>query len=247
MVQAFGQGFPGDHDLRARLALPLDPSQMRTPRIPTISVSAKHPAYPGPRVTSGYPTSCPQSRSVPSNYTLPSNLQPFPLPPQDPSTHSSPMYFNDYLKLHNQLAIPLPLQPVHDSIYTSSSHGVMPNTSAPGYPTSPPQQRYSHGRSWSDATSSHQSNLTTSMALDDNTGDSWPYHLASVPTVPSEMPRGRGPHGDPGPAQAQAHGPSLPVHRNYSSPQQPEEPASSSTYKYQTWEELARELGFQNK
>jgi len=245
MAQAFGQGFLGDRDLRARLALPLDTSQMQTPRISTIS--PEHPAYLDSRVTSGYPSS--QSGLVPSNYTLPPNVQPFPLPEQnqrplqqatgDLSTQSPPMCFSDYLKLHNQLAIPLPLPLGDDSLYTSS-HGVMPNASVPGYPTST-QQRYSHAGTWSDATSGHRSNPTASMALDDNAGGNWPYHLASFP---SEVHGERGPHGD----QTAAHGSGLRIHRNYSSPQQQEEPSpTTSNHKYQTWEELARELGFQNK
>jgi hypothetical protein len=81
------------------------------------------------------------------------------------------------------------------------------------------------------------------MALDDNVGDNWPYHL---PSFQGEVPEGRGPRGD----QGAAHASGLHIYRNYSSPQQLEEPESSSTTsnnKYQTWEELARELGFQNK
>lgn len=246
MVQAFGQGFPCDQDLRARLALPLDTSQLQTPRIST--VSAEYQAYPGSRVISDHPSS--RSRSVPSNHTQPSNIvQQFSHPAQDQSpgqqvmgnlpTHSSTMYFNDYFKMHNQLAIPLPLPlpTVNDPIY-ASSHGVIPHPSAPEYSPSA-HQHYSHTGTWTGAPSGHQSNPSTSMALDDNAGDNWPYHQASFPTG------GRGPHGD----QGVAHGAGLHTHQNYSSSQQLQGPESSSTssHKYQTWEELAHELGFHNK
>ena len=244
MAKAFGQGFPGDQELRARLARPLDTSQSQTPRI---SVSAEHQAYPGSRITSDHPSS--QSRSVPSNHMLSSNIQQFPLPAQDQSplqqvvghlpTHSPPMYFNDYLKLHNQLAIPLPSPTANDSIY-ASSHGVIPNSSAPGRSTSA-YQRHSHTHTWTYTPSSHQSDPTTSMALDDNTADNWPYHRASFP---NELPGERGPHG----GQGVAHGSGLYIHRNYNPPQRPVESSSTaSSHKYQTWEELAHELGFHNR
>ena len=245
MVRAFGQSFPVDQDLRARLALPLDTSQVQTPRIST--VSAEYQTYPGSRVTSDHPSS--QSRPVPPNHTQPSNIvQQFSHPGQDqspqqvmgnPATHSPTMSFNDYLKMHNQLATPLslPSPTVHDSIY-ASSHGVISHPSAPRYSPSA-HQHYSHTGTWTGASSGHQSNPTTSMALDDNAGDNWPYHQTSFPTG------GRGPHGD----QGGAHGSGLHIHQNYSSSQQLEGPGSSSTssHKYQTWEELARELGFHNK
>ena len=249
MVQAFGQGFPGDHDLRARLAIPLDTSQLQTPRIST--VSAEYQAYPGSRVTSSHPSS--QSRSVPPNHTQPSNIvQQFPPPAQAQSpgqqvmgnlpTHSQTMYFNDYLKMHNQLAIPLPLPlpTANDPLY-ASSHAVIPHTSAPGY-SSLAHQHYSHTGTWTGAPSGHQSNPTTSMALDDNAGDNWHYHQASFP---NELPGEHGPHGD----QGVAHASGLHIHQNYSSSQQLEGPGSSSTssHNYQTWEELAHELGFHNK
>lgn len=246
MAQAFGQGFPCDQDLRARLVLPLDTPQLRTPHIST--VSAEHQAYPGSRVISGHPSS--QSRSVLSNHMLPSNVQQFPLPAQDQSppqqvignlpTHSPPMYFNDYLKLHNQFAIPLPLPTANESIY-ASSHGVIRNSSSPGFSTSA-HQPYSHTRTWTDAPSSHQSDPTTSMALDDNVGDNhWPYHLASFP---NELPGERGPYG----GQGVTHGSGLHVHRNHDPLQQLEGSSSTtSSHKYQTWEELAHELGLHKK
>lgn len=77
------------------------------------------------------------------------------------------------------------------------------------------------------------------MARGDNAGDNWSYHLGSFPSGP---PGECGPHGDQG--AAQASGPQ--THGNYESPQQAEEPESSSdtsSYKHQTWEQLARELG----
>lgn len=238
MVKAFGNRFPSDQDLRSRLALPLDTSQMQTPRISTMS--AKHQASPGSRIICDYP-------SLP-NYALPPDVPHFTLPVQDQSplqremtdisTDSSPMYFNDYMKLHNQLATPLPLRPVNDSIY-ASSHGVIPNPSFSERSASA-HQRYSHTRTRSYATSSRRSNPTTPIAQGGTAGDHWSYYLAPFP---SEMPGGRGPHGD----QGVAHGSDPHIHQNYSPLQQSEGPESFSTtsnYKHQTWEELARELGF---
>jgi hypothetical protein len=243
MAQAFGQGISSDHGLRSRLSLPLHTSQMPIPGISTIA--GEHQASPGSRVTTVYHSS--QSRSVPSNYAPRSDVQQFPLPPQDQSLlqqavvdlsiDSPPMYFNDYLKLHNQLATSLPLRPANDPIYASShSHGVIDNRSASGYSTSA-QQHYSRTRAWSDATSSHPSNPTTSMARDEHTGENWSYHPVSFP---SEIHRQRGLHED-----QRARGSSFHIHQSSSAPQQPEDSASTAPkHKHQTWEELAREIGF---
>jgi len=243
MVRAFGSNFSRDQDLRSRLAQPLDTSQIQTPRIS--AVPAGHQVSSGTRVASGHRSS--QSRSGPSRYPASSTVQQTPLPSEgqrplqrammDLPTHSPTMNFNDYLKLHNQIAPPLPFGQANESVY-AAAHGVIPNPSAAGY-SPPAQQRHSHARTWSNATSSHRSSGTTAMARGDTAGDSWSYHPGPFPSGP---PGEGGSHGDQGAAPA----PSLQTHPDYGSLQQMEEPGPSSTASsqtHQTWEQLVRELG----
>ena len=240
MVQIFGSSFLGDQDLRSQLAPPLDTSQMQTPRASTLSV--EHQDSSGSRGTSGYHPS--HSRTVPSNNT---RVQQTRRPSQDQSSLqqatvdlSTPLCFNDYLKLHNQTAAPMPFGPVYGSVYTST-HGVLPNPLASEYTASAPHHPHHphHPRAWSDGISGHRSSGAPLMAADENAADDWSYHLASFP---SDTPPEHGSTGDYG----ESHGFGLQTPRNYRSTEQPGEPEFEFTtpgHKHQTWEQLARELG----
>jgi hypothetical protein len=256
MAQVFGSDFSSNQDLRSRLVLPLvTPST--TPRASTIS--AEHQASSGPKVasSSGYYPS--QPRPAPSNYTLSPNVQHTTLPSQAPnplqhamsglSTHSPTMYFNDYLKMHNQMATPGPFGPVTGSAY-GFEHGAIPGPSASGY-SAPSRPHFPQRHTWSDATSSSQFTGTSSTAIlahqtpasstarENNAVDYRSYHPA---TFLSGVPVGRGPRGD----QQAAQGPGPQTYPNDASTLQPEDTDPSpttSTRSHQTWEELAREFG----
>jgi len=151
MARAFGSNFSGDRDLRSRLAVPLDSSQMPTPRITPVSLSATlRASSSGSRVPSGssYGHSS-QSRPVPSHSAMfipntQQQQQQTPFPPSPPlqdespfqramaglATRSPPVNFNDYLKLHHKTAAPSPFNPVNVSVYASASTSTSASTSA---------------------------------------------------------------------------------------------------------------------
>lgn len=237
MVQVFGVNFSCDQGVRVRLALSLETSQIQTRRVSTVSTE-----YQVSSGSSGHRSS--QCRMVPSNYPLSAAVQRPPLPSEDHGplhplqrtmADTPTMSFNDYLKLHNQTATPVPFGQGNNFAH-ASAHGMIPNPSAAAAGYSPPaHQRYSHTRTWSNATSSG----TTAMPRGDNSGDNWPYHPSSFTSGP---PGESATCGD----QGAAHASDFQTHQNYESPPQAEETAPSpttSSHNCQTWEQLVRELG----